>query len=399
MADENEKHVNGRLPSDPFADVDPYPTSGPPSGVKELGAAPSIARITRLADVQAQPIRWLWPGWIPLGKLAIVDGDPGLGKSLATLDVAARVSRGRAMPCGARGWLFGEPAGVVLLTAEDDPADTLRPRLDAGGADVTRIVMLSGVQTGTGERMPRLDDVEAIREAIAAVEARLVVIDPLMAYLGGDAHRDNEVRQSLGPVAKLAADSGAAVVVVRHLNKSGGAHAVYRGGGSIGIIGAARVGMLVARDPHNEDLRVLAATKSNLAELPDSLGYRIATVGDVPRVEWAGTSPQTASTLLAAADGAHEPTAAEEATDWLRSELADGPRPTADLRSAATRAGLAWRTVERAKQALGVKARRVSEGGRRGAGSWAWALPGDARTISDQDRQDDQHRQDGLEDP
>lgn len=292
----------------------------------------SGAMLTRMSDVTPRPVQWLWPGWIALGKLAIIDGDPGLGKSLATLDIAARVSTGRAMPGDCRGELFATAAGVVLLTAEDDPADTLRPRLDAARADVSRIIALEGVRTEEGERMPRLSDLAAIADAIRAVNARLVVIDPVMAYLGGDAHRDNEVRQSLGPIAKLLAEHHAAGLVVRHLNKSGGSHAVYRGGGSIAIIGAARTGMLVARDPDDETARVLAATKSNLDELPDSLGYRVAASGGAARVDWTGTSAHSAAALLAAgAAEPVEPTAADECAEWLRSELAAGPRRTADL--------------------------------------------------------------------
>lgn len=334
----------------------------------------SGAQLIRLSTVTPKPVAWLWPGWIALGKLAIIDGDPGLGKSLATLDIAARVSTGRAMPGDCRGELHGVPAGVVLLTAEDDPADTLRPRLDAARADVTRIVALSGVKTAEGERMPRLSDLDAIADAIRDVEARLVIIDPVMAYLGGDAHRDNEVRQSLSPVAQLLAEHGVAGLVVRHLNKGGGSHAVYRGGGSIAIIGAARTAMLVARDPDDEHARVLAPTKSNLAELPDSMGYRVVASGTVARVEWTGTSAHTAGALLAADSVERpEPSALEECVEWLRGELAEGPRPVTEIKSAARAAGHAWGTVRRAQAEIGAKARRENAAdGSRGTGLWVW---------------------------
>ncbi|HOJ20972.1 MAG TPA: AAA family ATPase [Armatimonadota bacterium] len=151
-------------------------------------AAPApLAVVRRLADVQPEAVMWLWPGWLPRGKLALLDGDPGLGKSLITLDLAARVSRGASMPDGAGG---GEPAGVVILTAEDDLSDTVRPRLDAAGADVSKIAALAAVRRRTegGAEVletPTLMDLEALRQAIASVSAALVIIDPLMAYLPG----------------------------------------------------------------------------------------------------------------------------------------------------------------------------------------------------------------------
>lgn len=366
-----DRFLDGTLPRDPFDAAEEYAPASTPRRTTDA------AVLTHLADVTPQTVRWLWAGWIALGKIAIIDGDPGLGKSMLTLDIAARVSRGATMPGDSPGALTGEPSGVVLLTAEDDPADTLRPRLDAAGADVSRIVALSGVTTEDGERMARLSDVDAIESAVRSVNARLVIIDPVMAYLGGDAHRDNEVRQSLGPIAKLAGKLGAAVLVVRHLNKSGGSHAVYRGGGSIAIIGAARTGMLVARDPDDVTARVLASTKSNLAEQPPSLGYRVVASGDVARIEWSGPSKHDARALLSTAeDGPREPTAVDEAAEWLRGELVDGPRSVSDLRTAARDAGISWRTIERGKGALGVVARRRSEAGRGAVGPWVWAMPG-----------------------
>lgn len=332
--------------------------------------------LVRLSDIEPAPIRWLWPGWLALGKVGLLDGDPGLGKSTLTLDIAARVTRGGLMPGGSPGALRGTPAGVVLLSCEDDPADTLRPRLDAAGADCTRVVAMPGVVDAKGERMPSLSDIEAIETAIESVGAKLVIIDPLMAYLSGDAHRDNEVRQSLGPVATMAARLGVAVLVVRHLNKGGGSNPLYRGGGSIAITGAVRTGMIMARDPDDDAARVVAATKSNIAEMPESLGFRLVQSGLASRVEWTGASRHAARDLLSAEAVNHEPTARDEAADWLRGELAAGPKPVRELQTEARRAGHTWRTIERAKSTLGVRARRQGAGGEsRGAGAWTWETP------------------------
>ena len=139
--------------------------------------------------------------------------------------------------------------------------------------------------------------------------------------------------------------------------------------------------MLVARDPEDDEKRVLAAVKSNIAEMPESLSFRVVAVGGVPRVEWLGTTSQTADTLLAAAaEGPQEPSALAEAVEWLQGELAGGPRRSVELRTASRSAGLAWRTVERAKASLDVRARRAD-------GAWAWSLRGDGRPLVEQDRQ------------
>ena len=177
-----------------------------------------------------------------------------------------------------------EPAGVVILSAEDDLRDTIRPRLDAAGADVDRVLALEVVpDVEGGERLPTLPiDAHYILTAVRLMGACLVVVDPLSAYLGVtiNSHRDQDCRRALWPLAKLAEETGAAVVVVRHLNKGNASNPLYRGGGSIGIIGAARLGLLVARDPDNGDRRVLASTKCNLAKLPASLGFALDTAGN-----------------------------------------------------------------------------------------------------------------------
>ena len=240
-----------------------------------------------LSEVEPEQVEWLWPGRLPLGKLAVLDGDPGLGKSALTLDLAARVSAGLELPDGSR----CGPAGVVLLSAEDGLEDTIRPRLDAAGADTERIVALSMIGVGTrAERLVSLtQDLDAIEAAIRRVGAALVVIDPLMAFLTGktDSHKDQDIRRALAPLAALAERTGAAVLIVRHLNKSAGGNALYRGGGSIGIIGAARAGLVVAPDPEDPERRILAANKHNLSGAAPSLVFRVeAAPNGAARVAW-----------------------------------------------------------------------------------------------------------------
>ncbi len=346
--------------------------------------------LVRLGRVQASQVRWLWPGRVPLGKLTILDGDPGLGKSALTLDLAARLSAGRPMPDGLPSDLDG-PAGAVLLSAEDGLADTIRPRLEAAGADLDRIVALTSVIGTTdprrpafvGRRPPTLVDLEPLERAIAAVQAALVVVDPIMAYLprAVDATSEVQVRALLARLAALAASEGVAILAVRHLTKAAGRDPLYRGGGSIGIIGAVRSALLVARDPADPTgaRRVLAPLKGNLAAPPPSLAYHLeAPAGGALRVVWDGPVALTAETLVDAQRGrdAAPPTALAQACDLLRAILAEGPRPATAVQAEAISAGIRPKTIRRARETLGI--RLVKDGYQ---GPWLWALPGGADTC------------------
>jgi hypothetical protein len=342
--------------------------------------------VVALAEVQAKPVRWLWPGRVPLGKLTVLDGDPGVGKSAVALDLAARVSRGEELPDGASGDLGG-PTAVVLLAAEDGLADTVRPRLEAAGADLGRVVAMTGIAGADGPRpvvLPR-DWLEVAR-VVARARARLLVVDPLMGYLDRrvNAYRDQDARQALAPLVVLADGVGAAVVVVRHLTKAAEVNALYRGGGSIGIIGVARSGLLAASDPDDPsgERRVLAVTKGNLAGQVPALGYRLESMGGPGRVRvaWLGPVEWDAGALVgrrrSEEQGARE--ALAEARRFLEAALAEGARPAREVVAAAREAGIAERKVRRAREALGVVVERDAFGA---AGTWWWRLQGDAREI------------------
>lgn len=338
----------------------------------EASATPAVVG-TLLSDVQAEAVRWLWAGRIPLAKMTVLDGDPGLGKSTLTLDLAARVTTSGRMPDGSAGAM----GGVVLLTAEDGLGDTVRPRLEAAGADLARVVALSSIGTGRDRRPVVLpEDIETVTAAIRRVGAVLVVVDPLMAFLSGkvDSHRDQDVRRALAQLATLAEETGAALVVVRHLNKTAAGNPLYRGGGSIGIVGAARAGLLVARDPADEDRRILATTKCNLAAEPRSWRWRLEAEPGLPVcVRWIEECDLRAADLVCDTRPRHG--AQGGAEDFLEAALADGPRPADDVIAEASTAGISKRTLARAKGALGVVARKV--GGPGQAQRWEWLLPDD----------------------
>lgn len=326
-----------------------------------------------LSDVESVPVQWLWYGWIPAGKITVADGDPGLGKSIVSLDLAARISTGAPMP--------GEydeqpPRGVVLLSAEDDLADTIRPRLDAADADCTRIVALRTVADLDDEdRPPSIpEDLPAIRAAIETVDAALVVVDPLMAFLseGTDSHKDQSVRRVLHGLATLAQETGVAILLIRHLNKSAAGNPLYRGGGSIGIVAATRSGLVIARDPDDPERRVLASNKCNLAAQPDSLIFHLEHALDSSRIVWGGASSHTARDLLAEPVG-EERSALEDAKDYLEATLANGPVRAGEVKRGAREGDISERTLNRAKKALGVEC--YQEAGRPHPG-WLWKLPG-----------------------
>ncbi|MGI9048030.1 MAG: AAA family ATPase [Rubrobacteraceae bacterium] len=329
-----------------------------------------------LSSVKPERVEWLWQGRIPKGKLSLVDGDPGTGKSALTADLTARVSSGGSWPDGTP----CEAGGVVLLSAEDGLADTIRPRLDAAGADSSKVLALAAVPDGEeGERLLSIpQDLSLIEQGIRRVKAALVVVDPLMAFLGSDvdSNKDQHVRRALTPLAALAERTGAAVLVVRHLNKASGGNALYRGGGSIGIIGAARSGLLVAKDPQDDSRRVLAPQKSNLSEPAPSLVFTLeAADNGAVRVSWRGESTLNASKLLSAPADEEGRSAQAEARDFLTDLLEAGPVPSDEVQKEARAAGIAESTLRRAKSSLGVKAEREGEPGKRGGGRWVWTLP------------------------
>lgn len=328
-----------------------------------------------LADVAPKRVEWFWKGYIPLGKITILEGDPGLGKSVATIDLAARASAGKRFPNGADAL----QCGVVLMSAEDDVADTVRPRLDAAGGDPSKVCDLTMVSDGPDdERLVSLpDDVSLIERAVRQYKAGLVVVDPLEAFMNErlSANNNQHVRRALNPLGKMAERTGAAVVVVKHLNKTSGGNPLYRGGGSIGILGTARSGLVVALDPDDESRRVLGHNKHNLSGAAPSLIYTIT--GDekteAARVEWKGESPHSARSLLSAPDDPSERSALAEAKEWLAEELENGPVSAKELTERGRAAGHSDATLTRAKRELRVRSKKEADG-------WTWHPPEKAST-------------------
>jgi len=332
------------------------------------------AVLLRLSDVKPQPLRWLWPGRIPLGKLSMLIGDPGLGKSLVTLDVASRVSTGTPWPDATS---VDNPSGaVVLLSAEDDPEDTIVPRLMAAGADLERIVALKAVRhqdpEGGEDVFPfsLAGDMPILEKAVESIGGvRLIIVDPISAYLGGrtDSHKDADVRRVLAPLAELAAKHRLSVLAIAHLNKRPGVSVMYRAMGSMAFTAAARAVWAVTKDRDDDARRLILPVKCNLARDPTGMAYSIRDGrDDIGVVAWEA-DPVTISAEDALSDRGEAP-ALDEAVEWLGDALANGPRPSREMLQDARENGIAEKTLRRASKRLGIKPVKV-------AGGWRWELP------------------------
>lgn len=377
--------VKPRIPkSGIIADGLVNPNHAPPAAEsgRSLACEPVLVC---LADVQPQPVTWLWPQRVALGKLTLIAGDPGLGKSFLTMDMASRVSTGAGWP-DQPGERFN-PGGVVLLSAEDDLADTIRPRLDAAGADVERITALQAVEHRDpgSKAMIRaaftLADMPALAAAITRMPGcKLVIVDPISAYMGGtDSHVNTEVRAALAPLSELAAKHGVAVVAVTHLRKGEGA-AIYRAMGSLAFVAAARAAWAVSKDKDDPTgkRRLLLPVKNNIGNDTTGLAFELRSVslasGPCAALAWEA-QPVTISADDALAPPRHKPGPdADErnaAVDWLRQALADGPQLARDLEEEASEAhSISKATLRRAKDALNVDAYRPQN-----PGPWWWQLP------------------------
>lgn len=355
--DENERFRSEGGRYDPEGETMPYE-----HGAKQTRALPPLSvpanqeRIN-MDTVQPEPIVWIWEGRIARGKFTLIDGDPGEGKSLVTLDIAARLSRGRPMP--EQQTAEYAPSKVLFLLCEDDLADTVAPRLIAAGADRRNVEVIPGLL-----KIPQqLDIIEA---HVKEVGALLLVLDPLNGYIDGrvNTHNDHQLRSALTPLVQMAARMGVAVVGVRHLNKQVGGPAKYRGGGSVAYIGLARSALMVGIDPDDQTARILAPSKGNLSIRPRSLRFRIVETEDKqPRIDWLGPCDITADRLCAPPESEESRSALRDAIEFLQEQLADGPKPADELYKLAKPHNIAERTLRRARGAIQIPKGKV------------WALP------------------------
>jgi putative DNA primase/helicase len=346
-------------------------------------ASPAIVNLRRASELKATPISWVWPGWLARGKAHIIGGQPGAGKTTLAMKMAAVVSTGGRWPDGTT----ATRGNVVIWSGEDDPADTLLPRLAASGADLTRVFFVEDVIEGKERRsFDPAKDIGPLKQAIeAAGGAVLLVVDPIVSAVAGDSHKNGETRRSLQPLVDVASDVGAALLGVTHFSKgTSGREPIERITGSIAFGALARVVMVAAKEPEAEDgtagRRILARAKSNIGPDEGGFAYSLELVPMTGRDDieasvavWGGRIDGTARDMLAVAESSDddgEATAFNEAKDFLLDLLMDGPKSAKECKAAAAEAALSLITVKRAKSKLGIAS--IKDGM---TGGWLWSLP------------------------
>lgn len=327
---------------------------------------PSV-RLVRGDEVKLEPVRWLWPGYLPGGMLAILGGAPGCGKTTIALSLAATVTRGGTWPDRTR----CASAGDVLIWSGEDPPTVTAARLVAAGADMARVHFVDGVSDGGAFDPGR--DMDLLESAAEGLQApRLLILDPIVSAVAGDSHKGAEVRRALQPVVDLAQRLGCAVLGITHFSKgTAGRDPVERITGSLAFAALARLVLVAAKKKaeagdEGEPGRVLVRAKSNIG--PDDGGFayaleRVPVAPDIEgqRVQWLEALQGTAREVLADAEadaGDSGDGGPGDCADWLREFLAGGAVPAREVRRCADEAGYAWRTVQRAMRKAGADSRR-----------------------------------------
>jgi AAA domain/TOTE conflict system, Archaeo-Eukaryotic Primase domain len=351
------------------------------------------AELVRVASIQPQEIDWLWKGRIARGKLTVFGGHPGASKSTVTIDIAARITTGGSWPCGEGKAPLGS---IIMLTVEDEIGDTIRPRLDAAGADVNRVYVLKGmVETdGQGRRsfdlMTDIAHLESVTKKLGDVA--LIVIDPVTAYMGKpgklDSYRVTDVRSLLMPLQEMASRLNVAVIAVNHLTKGGGSEALMRFLGSVGMVAAGRAAYLVVKDKDDHKRRLFLPAKNNIGDDVTGFAYRICekpTGYDKPAyaiaLDWEEDHVTTTAdeALAAESTDGRKSEKLERAKEIIAEMLKDGPRPSKEVIERCAQKGISKKSTWNAKEKLGVKSRKD------GWDHWEWYLPGS------RPKQDDLH--------
>ena len=303
---------------------------------------PETVKIIRMSDVELTPVEWLWKPYLPFGKLSVLQGNPGEGKTYFAMHLAAACTNGKLLPNMER----MEPFNVIYQTAEDGLGDTVKPRLIEAGADLDRVLVIDD-----SEVQLTLSD-ERIEKAIVENNARLVIIDPIQAYLGADVdmNRANEVRPIFMRLGQVAQRTGCAILLIGHLNKAAGMQSLQRGLGSIDIAAAVRSVMFIGKLKHDPTMRILTHEKSSLAPPGVSLAFSL---GDEGGFRWVGEYDITADEMLSGIEPQRE-TKTQQAKDLICTLLAGGKQVLSeDIDKAALERGIPGRTVRDAKRELG----------------------------------------------
>ena len=312
-------------------------------------------KLISMSEIETEEVKWLWYPYIPLGKLTILQGDPGDGKTSFVLAVIAALTRGEALPeCEEA----SEPMNVIYQTAEDGLADTIKPRLETAGADCSRVLVID-----ESSRELTLCD-QRLEQAVRETGAKLIVLDPIQAYLGSgvDMHRANEVRPVMKKIAAMAERTQCAVILIGHMNKAQGMKSGYRGLGSIDFRAAARSVLVVGRLKENERIRVVAQDKNSLSPEGASIAFELHPEYGF---QWKGVCEATVDDVLSGSGKVYTKTMQMEET--LR-QLLRQPLPAEEVVQHAKSMGVSKRTLDIAKKNVGVISEKRGE-------QWYWKLP------------------------
>ena len=314
----------------------------------------SELKIINMEDVEVREVQWLWYPYIPYGKITIIQGDPGEGKTTAVLQISALLSRGEKLPCDDREI---EPVNIIYQTAEDGLNDTVKPRLLQANADCTKIKVIDE----TDKSLTMID--ERIEEAILETGARVVILDPIQAYLGSEVNMNsaNEIREVTKRLGQLADRYNCAIILVGHMNKGGG-KASYRGLGSIDFQAVARSVLIVGRLKDNPTMRVIAQGKSSLAHEGDSISFEL---NKETGFQWIGKCEMSVEELLS---GMPKDNKSQLAERLINEMLEDGKRLQSDILAKAKDWDISKRVLDEVKKKLGVKSTKS-------ANQWYWELP------------------------
>jgi putative DNA primase/helicase len=345
--------------------------------------APTGVETIALAQIQAKPIVPLWPGALYAGKVTVLAGIPGDGKSLASVDVASRISAGAAWPVGAGRFKKGR---TLLLSVEDDAADTIRPRVDVAGGDPDLIEYIRGVFR-IDENGRRVLDTVSLIEDLPNIETKLIglgvvffIVDPLTSFAGNDTNKTADMRRLLDSLSQTAARTAVAILVIGHLNKRSDARrAMQLVAGSHVITAAVRVALVSARDPNDKERRLMLPIKLNIARDEGGFAFRInvrahQVCGDTPRCDWESSRVLDLSADEALIDSTPRAQAAvekaNEVQDWLRDLLRAEPVPASSMWRQAKDKGYGEHRVRGALKAVGAVAEVLGY-----QGKWHYRLP------------------------
>lgn len=314
-----------------------------------------------LNTIEPKEVEWLWEPFIPFSMITIMEGDPGVGKSFLAMQLAAQISIGGELPEGQK----LDRGRVLYLSAEDDAAYTIRPRIDAMGGDPSRI-RVQGDFLSLDEK-----GLNALMREVRRKPPDLLILDPLFAYVpsGQDMYKPNVIRQLLSFLKDIAETGDTAVLIVRHLTKAKHDKAIYRGGGSMDVIGAARSAFLVCEHPNDSSTKLVVHIKHNIAKRGQTQSYEIYSEDEgMATLNWLGPSDITIDDLISSEGGTAKMSALDEAIQFLRAFLKNGPEASTKVEKEAAARDISEKTLERARRSLGVVSKKKGK-------SWVLSLP------------------------